>query len=164
MARFVGTTQGTCRRELNKLVDFGILTASKEGNLQYYQLNKKNPLYKEFKIIIQKTIGIEAILKSALLGIEGISYAFIFGSYVKDELRHDSDIDIVVIGNLREEHLIKLLKPVEKKIEREINYHIYTEKEFLSKLKRNSFVMNIIEDYIIVSGDERKFRKLLKKT
>ena len=162
MARLVGTTQGTCRRELNKLVDFGILTTSRTGNLKYYHVDKKNPLYKEFKSIIHKTIGIEALLKNALHGADNITYAFIFGSYVKNEFRPDSDIDIVVVGTISEERLIKIFSAVEKEIGREINYHIYTEKEFRTRLRRSSFVKNIIEDYIMVAGDERKFKELLK--
>lgn len=160
MARLIGTTQGTCRRELNKLVDMGMLITSREGNLQFYQINKKNPLFEEFKTIIQKTIGIEALLKNALLKMEGISYAFIFGSYAKKEFKPESDIDMVIIGTVREESLIKVFRNVEKEIGREINYHIYTESEFRNKLKTNSFIKNIVENYIMIKGDDRGFRKL----
>lgn len=163
MARLIGTTQGTCRRELNRLVDMGFLVTAKEGNLQFYHVNKKNPLYEEFKIIIQKTIGIEALLKDALMEVERISYAFIFGSYAKRDFRPESDIDIVVIGDVKEASLMKTLKNTEKTIGREINYHIYTENEFKEKLKTNSFIQNIIKNYIMVAGDEREFRKLFKK-
>ncbi len=164
MARLVGTTQGTCRRELNRLVDTGLLMAAREGNLQFYQVNRKNPLYEEFKTIIQKTIGIEALLKSALMRAEGINFAFVFGSYAKKEFKPQSDIDIAVIGDIREELLMTILKNTEKTIGREINYHIYTEDDFRKKLKTNSFVKNIIKDYIMVAGDERELRKLLKKS
>ena len=160
MARIVGTTQGTCRRELNKLVDMGLLKTSKQGNLQYYHVNKQTPLYGEFKKIIQKTIGIEAILRDALLVVEGIGYAFIFGSYAKKEFGPESDIDMAVIGTVKEAPLMKAIKESEKTIGREINYHIYTEKEFKEKLKTNSFIQNIIKDRVMVAGDERKFRKL----
>lgn len=162
MARLVGTTQGTCRRELNKLVDMGLLTTSREGNLQFYLVNKKNPLYREFKTIIQKTIGIEALLKDALERVAGISFAFIFGSYAKKEFKPESDIDMAVVGDVKEELLMKILKNIEKTIGREVSYHLYTGKEFKEKVKANSFVRNIIKDYIMVTGDERKFRKLLK--
>lgn len=162
MARLIGTTQGTCRRELNKLVDMGLLMSSKEGNLQFYHVNKKNPLYAEFKTIIQKTIGIEVLLKNALTSAEGIHFAFVFGSYAKKEFKSESDIDLAVIGDIGEELLIKILKNIEKTIGREINHHLYTGKEFKEKIKTNSFVRNIIKDYIIVTGDEREFRKLLK--
>ena len=163
MARLAGTTQGTCRREMNKLVAMGILTTLREGNLQYYQIHKGNPLYKEFRAIVQKTIGIEAILRNALQVVKGIAYAFIFGSYAKKEFKTESDIDIVVIGAIKEAFLMEALKDTEKTIGREINYHIYTEKEFKEKLKTNSFIQSIIRNYIMVAGDERKFRKLFKK-
>ncbi len=162
MARLVGTTQGTCRRELNKLVDMGLLMTSREGNLQFYLVNKKNPLYEEFKKIVQKTIGIEALLKDALQRVAGINFAFVFGSYVKNEFKPESDIDMAIVGDVKEELLMKVLKSIEKTIGREINYHLYAGKEFKEKIKANSFVRNIIKDYIMVAGDEREFRKLLK--
>jgi predicted nucleotidyltransferase len=160
MARLVNTTQGTCRRELNKLVDTGVLTTTKEGNLLYYQVNKQTPLYREFSAIIQKTIGIEAKLKSLLQGFKGISYAFIFGSYAKREFKAESDIDVVIIGIVEEDSLIKVFKDVERAVGREINYHIYTEKEFRNKLRTDSFVKNIIKNHIMIKGDEIVFRKL----
>ncbi len=163
MARLVNTTQGTCRRELNKLFDIGMLTTLREGNLQYYRVNKQFPLYREFSAIIQKTMGIEAKLKSSLQELKGISYAFIFGSYAKKEIKPESDIDIVIIGTIKEKSLVRVFRDVEKVIGREINSHIYTESEFKNKLKTNSFIKNIIKDYIMVKGDENKFRKLLKK-
>jgi len=163
MARLVNTTQGTCRRELNKLVDVGVLTTSKEGNLLYYQVNKQTPLYKEFSAIIQKTIGIEAKLKSSLQGFKGISYAFIFGSYAKREFKPASDIDVVIIGIIEEDSLIKVFKDVEKVIGREINYHIYTGKEFKNKLRTDSFIKNIIKNHIMIKGDEIAFRELFEK-
>ncbi len=163
MARLVGTTQGTCRRELNKLADAGILIKSKEGNLQYYEVNKQYPFHKEFSTIIHKTIGIDASIKEALKKIEGIEYSFIFGSYAKKEFKPESDIDLVVVGDIKEDDLIKTLKDVEKSVEREINHHIYSAEEFKRKVQSSSFMKNIIRKYIMVSGDERRFRKLLKQ-
>jgi len=164
MARLTGTTQGTCRRELNRLVDMGILTTSREGNLLYYTVNKQHPLYKEFRSIIQKTIGIEAMLRNALSRVKGLVYAFIFGSYAKKEFRHESDIDVVIIGTISEDRLIKVFRDIEKVTDREFNYHMYTLGEFKRKLRSNSFLKNIIKDYIMISGDEREFRKLLKES
>ncbi len=130
MARLVDTSQGTCRRELNKLADAGLLVSSRTGNLQYYEINKESPFYYEFRAIIQKTIGIEAILKGKLQGQKGITFAFIFGSYVKDEFKPESDIDMVIIGTISEDRLVKIFRDVERVIGREINYHIYSLSEF----------------------------------
>lgn len=161
MARIVNTSQGTCRRELNKLVETGLLVSSRTGNLQYYEINKKTPFYNEFRAIIQKTIGIEAILKGKLQGLKGITFAFIFGSYAKNEFKPESDIDIVIIGTISEVRLARIFRDVEKEIGREINYHFYSMREFENRLKTNSFTKNIIESYIIVVGDDGEFRTLL---
>ena len=162
MARLVGTTQGTCRRELNKLVNIGMFKTSREGNLQYYHVDRQNPLYKELAAIIRKTIGIEAVLRKALQEVKGINYAFIFGSYAKNEFKPDSDIDIAVVGAVSEEQLIYAVKETEKAIGREINYHIYTEDDFKKKMRASSFLKNIIKKYIMVAGDERAFRRIFK--
>ena len=163
MARIVNTSQGTCRRELNKLADMGLLVSSRTGNLQYYEINKKSPFYNEFRTIIQKTIGIEAIIKGKLQGLKGITFAFIFGSYAKNEFKPESDIDIVIIGTISEVRLARIFRDIEGETGREINYHIYSMREFKNKLKTNSFIRNIIESYIIVAGDDGDFRMLLDK-
>jgi len=164
MARLVGTSQGTCRRELNKLADMGLLVSSRTGNLQFYEINKKYPLYNEFRTIIQKTIGIEGILKERLQGLKGVTFAFIFGSYVKNEFKPESDIDIVIIGTISEPRLLKVIRDVEGTIGREINYHIYSLKEFKTKLRTNSFIRYVIKSYIIVAGDNGDFKSVLEET
>jgi predicted nucleotidyltransferase len=164
MARLAGTSQGTCRRELNKLADMGLLVSSRTGNLQYYEINRKYPLYNEFRTIIQKTIGIEGIIKERLQELKGVVFAFIFGSYVKNEFKPESDIDILIIGTISEDRLVKLLRNVEGLIGREINYHIYSVQEFKSKLKTNSFIKNIIKHYKIVAGDDGDFKSILEET
>lgn len=164
MARIVRTTQGTCRRELNRLANMGILSASKEGNLQYYAINVDYPLYDEFRAIIKKTIGIEAIIRAALRGVENIDLAFIFGPYASDKIDPEADIDIAVVGDISEEGLIELLRDVPLITGREINYYIYKERDFMEKLQTNSFVQNILSKFILVAGDERRLQAMLQNT
>ncbi len=164
MARLVNTSQGTCRRELNRLVEAGFLFSSRKGNLQYYEINRNAPFYNEFRAIIQKTIGIEGIIRSKLKGLRGIAFAFIFGSYVKDEFTSESDIDIVIIGTISEDRIIKEIREIEISTGREINHHVYSISEFKNKIKSDSLMKNIIKKYIIVTGDDGEFKKLLNKT
>ncbi len=160
IAKIIKISIGTCRRELNKLVNFGILKTEKKANLVYYFLNKQNPLLKEIRGIFTKTIGIEGELKKVTASVKGIKYALIFGSYVKGDFRADSDIDLLIIGQINEDELIKKLKTVEKSIQREINYHLYSEDDFRHKFKKGSFLQNILKKYLIVSGNDYEFRKL----
>lgn len=163
MARLAGTSQGTCRRELNRLVDMDLLATSRTGNLLYYELNRQSPFFNEFRTIIQKTIGIEAIISNGLQGLKGIKFAFVFGSYAKNELGSGSDIDIAVIGSISNDRLIKAIRGAEGLIGREINYHLYSENEFLNNVITSSFTKNIIRNYIMMIGDDGEFRRLLEK-
>ena len=165
LARLIDTSQGTCRRELNNLAGIGIFKTLRTGNLLYYSIDKKSLFYKEFRSIIGKTLGIEIRLKKSLEKIESIDFAFIFGSYAKSKLTPASDIDLVIVGRIKEEKLSDTLKKEEKIISREINYHIYSKSEFKSKMEnKNSFIKNILKNYILILGNDDDFKQLLEKT
>ena len=112
--------------------------------------------------IIRKTLGIEAVLRGALDNVEGVKYAFVFGSYAKGEFHTGSDIDFALIGSINEDQLIREVKKAQKETNREINYHIYRQTEFVRKLKTSSFIKNIVKNHIIVAGDANEFKKYLK--
>ena len=73
------------RKELISLEKEGLFASSREGNLLYYQLNKKYPLYNELKNITFKTIGAQGALSKKLSSIKGINAAFIYGSYARNQ-------------------------------------------------------------------------------
>ena len=87
------------RNLVKKLKDYeneGLFKTEKMGNQLYYSLNKKYPLYNEYRKIILKTIGIESSLKEALKGRKEIKAVYIFGSYAVDIMDSSSDIDVLV--------------------------------------------------------------------
>ncbi len=161
VARLVKTSSGTAQRELNKLVKEGFLVKKEKSQKRvYYSLNKANPLLSEIKIIVDKTIGIEHLLQEELKKEKNIDFAFLFGSYVKDNLKFDSDIDLFIIGNISDKEIYNRIKKVEEKINREINYHLSTPKEFKKNLSRNFFYRSIVKKCDLIIGDENEFRRL----
>ena len=138
---------GTLHRELTKLNSSGILKARKIGNIKLFSLNKQNPIYEEIKNIIYKTEGVVKFIKDAVPTIKGVKVAFIYGSFAKGDERNDSDVDIFLIGeNIDEGKLISVINDIENKLFKEINYTIYTEKEYKNKKKKkNSFVSEVIK-------------------
>ena len=98
IAKKIGASIGNCQRESTKLVKTGILNSQKRNNLLFYSINKKNPLLKDLRGIINKTIGIEEELKKMIEKIPNVKFAFIFGSYAKNRLSADSDIDLFIWG------------------------------------------------------------------
>ncbi len=161
IAGIVETSPGNAQRELNRLIRAGIVKTEKRGNMRYYAVDKSSAAYPEMKKLVLKTIGVEHEL-TRILTVSGVKFAFIFGSYARNEIKPDSDIDLCIIGKVDENELINKINKLEKDIEREINYHIYTPGEFKKKLKTDSFLKNITDDYLLLTGNEHEFIGLLK--
>ncbi|HEY4663040.1 MAG TPA: nucleotidyltransferase domain-containing protein [Candidatus Humimicrobiaceae bacterium] len=149
------------RRELLKLEKTGIFKREKSGNQVYYFLNTESPIFKDLKNIIAKTIGVENQLRVALSNFNGIKKAFIFGSFADGTVDALSDIDIMIVGDINEDALIEIISNLESKFEREINYHIFSKKEFIKrKQEKDSFIsrilskptISLVEDHENISG------------
>ena len=144
------------RKELLRQEEEGIFISSKKGNLTYYKLNKSYPLYNEMRNIVFKTIGIQGLLKEALDKIKGIKIAFIYGSYAKGNENANSDIDLLIVGEIDEDILLAKINRIEKAVKREINYTLYSSDEFMKgKLEKDSFIIDVLENQkIFLIGNE----------
>lgn len=151
---------GAIQYSLETLMKDGILIDERRANLRFFKLNKNHSLYEEIKKIISKTLGMEAKLKEFLSEFSGIEYAFIFGSIAKSREYSESDIDLLLIGDVDQNFLIEKIRPLEEELRREINYHIYSKEEVIKKLEKgNDFITRIFsESKIILKGDLHDFR------
>lgn len=148
-------------RELSNLEKMGILLSTRYGNLKYFKVNKSCSFFNELKGLILKTAGVAGSLKSALQKIPDIKHAFIYGSYARGEEKADSDIDVMIIGDVDLDKLDSLISELDKKFGRTINYVAYDYKEFLTKKKKkDGFIMDVLKDKkIMLIGDKLEFRK-----
>jgi len=156
LERILNFSVGNIRRELIKLESTGLFISENKGNLVNYYLNKSYPLFKELKSIIFKTSGAPKMLHNILKKFKGVSQAFIYGSFAKRKERENSDIDLLIIGEVDEDKLIEGIGKLEKKLQREINYTVYEKEDFNKKKKEgNSFILDILkEKKILLIGDE----------
>ena len=131
---------GNIRRELLALHRSGMFKKESVGNQVYYYLNQESSMFEDFKNIIFKTIGIEGTLKKELKKITGIEHAFIFGSFAKNKEDSASDIDLMIVGRVDDDRLVKRISKLESAFNREINYHLFDKEEWSKKLKSDSFL------------------------
>jgi predicted nucleotidyltransferase len=154
-----GFAIGTIQGELKKLSNLDLVLKKIDGNRTYYRANKNHPLYDDIHNLVLKTTGLVDVLKNAL-DTEKIMLAFVFGSLARGEELAESDIDLMVVGNLGLRSVSKLLTGIEGKILREINPHVYSKEEFIEKVKeKDHFVSQIVEGpkiFIISREDELK--------
>ena len=78
--------------------------------------------------------------------------AFVFGSFANNKYNADSDIDLFVVGKTSNFELNKKIKPIEKKIGREINQVVWPLEDLKSKSK-SSFIKDIKNKNVLMKID-----------
>jgi len=143
-------------REMARLEALGILRSKRNGNLKHFQSNQECPFFEELKGLVLKTSGVAGRIRSSLERLAGIEFAFIYGSYAKGEEKADSDVDLLIIGDVDMDRLDSNLGKLEKMLGREINYVLYSKEEFKSKRKaKDGFLMDVLSGKkIMVVGAE----------
>ena len=155
-----GLSIGSIQKELRNLADIDLLKKRRRGNRLYYTINSDHLIFEELLSIIRKYLGIIPALKESL-DCDKINTAFIFGSMAKENYNAESDIDIMVIGNISTKILSGLLRNI--KTEYELNYILFSEKELREKNKKNEpFVKRILSDKkIFIKGNNETIRKII---
>jgi len=143
------------RRELSNLEDMGLMVSRKRGNLKYYSINHDFPIYPELYMMVMKTEGVPHLLKDNITSLGQMELAFIYGSFASAQARPDSDLDILLVGNIDEDLLIQKLATLEKQLSREINYVLFSKEEYQERIKNNdSFIIHILQEpKILIIGD-----------
>lgn len=156
-----GLAVGTIRQEAAKLERLGLVLKRRNGNRTYYSANRQNPLFSTIHDLVMKTSGLGEMLRHAL-SVEGVKYAFVFGSVAAGTQKPESDIDLFVIGDIRLRALSKLLKEPMVKTGREINPHAMTEEEFGRRMKeKEHFVSRVMESpKLMIQGSEDDLTRL----
>ncbi|MCK5083307.1 MAG: nucleotidyltransferase domain-containing protein [Candidatus Omnitrophica bacterium] len=145
MAGRFSLDSGNLTRKLSEIEKGGLLKSRVSGKQRYYSLNKKFPLYAEYKKILLKTVGIEHQIRQALERCGGVKKAFIFGSYATDKMDNFSDIDLFVISDQNTVELYKVISKIEKTIDRQINITSMDEEEFQKKRKTGPFISAVLK-------------------
>lgn len=163
LERILGISVGNIRRELLSLKKTGLFESKQEGSQVYYFLNIKSPIFPEFKKIVVKTIGAEAVLKEKLMQIKGIEIVFIYGSVARENEDELSDIDVFIIGLIKEDALLKFIREAEKELFREINYVIFTAKDIKENIKeKDVFLADVLRGKkIFLIGNKNDLEKII---
>jgi uncharacterized protein len=146
LASHLDVRPSSLQRTLGKLSRAGILIRREDGNRVYYRPNLKCPILEELAGIFVKTIGIADPIRAALAPLaKQVRVAFIHGSIAENRERSDSDVDIIIVGEVPGPELAFVLRPLEDRLGREINVTRYTPQEFAIKVAEgNHFVSAVL--------------------
>lgn len=144
------------RNTLLSLEHTGLLKSERIGNAKIYSVNEASSFLDELRALLVKTSRFDLQIKEKLSHLEGIEFAFIFGSYAEGTFKGESDIDLFILGTPEMKKLNSLLFALERKIDREIQVVVYTRKDFDSK-KSYGFIKNILTNKkIMLIGEENE--------
>ncbi len=161
IARHIGKDAAGIKRELDKLVKIGLLASEKRGVQKYYSSNRNSPVFSEMKGLIFKTTGAQGSIKAALSRLKGIQSAFLYGSYAKGAEKEDSDINLMVIGQVNITELNDVVMSLEEKLKREIDYLVFDEQEFRKRREsKDPFIREVLKGKkILLIGKEDELQQ-----
>ena len=147
LRRLTGLGSASLQRELNRLAEVGLVRSERVGNLRRFQANPQSPMYGELVGLTRKTLGVEPMLREALLPLSrNLKAAWVYGSVAKQTDTAQSDIDVMLVGkNLRLTKVLEVLVPLEAQLGRKINPTVYTPAEFAKRrAEPDSFVNRVL--------------------
>lgn len=163
IARQMNASVGAVQRELEKLAKVGLIVRTSVGNQVFYQVNRHNPVFSEMRALVGKTVGVFNSLRSVIEPLsEQIESAFVYGSVARQEEMAESDIDVMVIGNVRLDVVLSCLSQVSATLGRPVNPTVYSVREFKRKLQAGNHFLNAVVRgrKVFLVGDEDELRKM----
>jgi len=158
LSRDLSLQVNSVRRELSNLEKFGLLVSNKENNTtntdnlsneegkdseldkqsihpflrqekKYYQVNKNFVLFQEIEALIIKSQALAGqTFIDRLAQISSPKLLIFTGFFANNP---ESKTDILLVGEVDRVELLEIISSLEKEINREINYTVMDEKEFL---------------------------------
>ena len=146
LARLTGASPGTLKKELDALLAAGLLKSQKVGNQTQFSANAEHPVYPELSGLIRKTIGLRDVLADALQPLgDLVKVVFVFGSMAIANENSQSDVDVLVIGDVTFGQVVEALYDAQTTLAREINPKVMTQAEWQSKRDQgNTFVKELV--------------------
>ncbi len=150
VARLAKLSPSTASKHLNIAAKNGLLKREKSRNLILYSADQESQSFRDMKIYVNikkiRASGLVEFIEKELNYPEAI---VLFGSYAKGENKKDSDIDLFILSDSKNELNLKVF---EKKLGTEIQVFFHSHKGLERMKVTNKELLNNIINGIRLSG------------
>jgi len=143
LARDLDVTGMSVRRELERMLDAGIIEREAVGRQGIYRASAASPLFQPLHELVEKSLGVEARLREQLEETPGVEAAAIFGSWARGRIDAESDVDLLVVGDIDYGALLEKLMPLQSKIGRQISV-VWMRPEEFHAADRSAFIREVL--------------------
>lgn len=129
LAERLGTPYPSVHREIERAEHAGLVVSRKVGNTRLVRANTKSPYFEGLSQVLTRAFGVPAVLAEALRSVEGLTAAFVFGSWAarymgSEGQRPVEDIDVLVLGEPDRDDLYTAIGAVEPRLGRPVQVTI----------------------------------------
>jgi predicted nucleotidyltransferase len=103
LQRRSGLSMSSLNRELRRLEGRGLVIRVLDRGRVLYRADGDHHAWKTLRQLVRDFADPAEVVEEAIAGIEGIDAAFVFGSFAPGDPRDDSDVDVLVVGELAED-------------------------------------------------------------
>jgi predicted nucleotidyltransferase len=148
-------------RELARAAAAGLITRDATQRPHYYRARQDSPAYGPMRQLLELTVGVPERLREEFAPLAGVRTATIHGSWARGDLRVESDLDLLVVGDDVANGAKEAARRAGRAIGREIDVTVVAPEEFRAQVKRgHPFFRGIVEgphiDVIGHIGDESR--------
>ncbi len=145
-----GATPASLHRELTRLERAGFVEHETVGRANRYRAATDSPLHEPLTTLLRRTLGVETLLSRQLSAIDGVETAVIFGSWAEGSASGESDVDLLVVGDVDRDELLAAVRSVEAATAREIDVTAYRREEFDRRRREGSgFLRTVLRGPLI---------------
>ncbi len=163
ITRLIDEQINSVRRELANMLGVGIITSETSDNKLYYQVDQRYEYYVPLRAIFadEKVAALNPAPQAmtptwqdALKELSGARLVLLSGVLVEGS---SSNVDILVVGDVRQSQLKKLIKSIEAFEGRDVNYTVLSYDDFYYRLSvRDRFVSEIVHGKYVTLVDTEK--------
>lgn len=148
-----GPGNGAGKRVLDEFERSGLVTRTARGNQRLYRVNTTHPVYEELRAICRKTFGIGDTVAAELAPFaDRIILAFVFGSIARRAERAESDLDLMIVGDLDILELGPVIERIGEATGRSIDLNLHAP-EHWDRLQGDRVITKIMNGERIVVFD-----------
>jgi nucleotidyltransferase-like protein len=143
LAAAAHTDRGNTHRWLKRWEEAGLVVKGAVSATNFVAAG--DPALAPLVALFRQSSDLVAELHDTLAAIEGVTTAVIFGSFARNEEKADSDIDVLILGDVSELKANALLRPLSRKYGRAFNASVFQVEQFRHLIEQgDSFASEVM--------------------